>query len=528
MSIAIRDPARGLVRPSAYAHPVTDVRCIETHISIVLLAGDFAYKIKKPVSLGFLDYSTIEARKHMCEEEIRLNRRLAPGIYLGVERITDDGHALRVGGEGETVDYAVKMRRVTEDRLLSARIAHDDVSRDDVHAVARVLGAFHRSAATDAKIAAHGRSDTIRWNWSENFEQTHDCVGYTLSADARSRMETFVDRWLSDHGDLIEQRADGGRVRDIHGDLRCDSVVIDPAREISIMDCIEFSDRLRCGDVAGDVAFLAMDMEFRDRRDLVDEFMAAYLGETGDGTLAPVLDFYRCYRAYVRGKVEWLTRSGTRNPSERSAADGRGSRYFQLAESYASAMHPPRVVAMAGLSGTGKSFVANALAARLGAAVLSTDGLRRAALGLPAGADLRSEPNAGRYTGEERARVYASMRDQAGQHLRAGIPVILDATHAAAAERAETIALASGAGVPLLFVRVTADEATVRARLAARGAGDAHASDADWAVYAEQLRQFEPLDECGPGLHMEIDGAAALTSNLDAIVARLGDAPVRA
>ena len=209
-------------------------------------------------------------------------------------------------------------------------------------------------------------------------------------------------------------------------------------------------------------------------------------------------------------------------------ADDRGSRYFQLAESYASAEHPPRVVAMAGVSGTGKSFVANALAARLGAAILSTDGLRRAALGLPAGAELRSEPNAGLYTGEERARVYASMRDQAGRHLLAGIPVILDATHATAAERAEAVALAGGAGVPLLFVRVTADDETVRARLAARGAGGAHASDADWAVYVEQLRQFEPLDECGPGVRMQIDGAAALTPNLDAIVERLGDAPVRA
>ena len=505
---------------------MADVSCIETHISLVLLAGDFAYKIKKPVSLGFLDYSTIEARKHMCEEEIRLNRRLAPDIYLSVERVTDDGHALHIAGEGETVDYAVKMRRVQEDRVLSSLIARNDVTREQIQAVARLLGAFHRGAVTDADVAMYGRPDAIRRNWSENFEQTRDCVDRTLPAETLVDIERFVGRFLTDRSDLIQQRADTGRVRDIHGDLRCDSVVLDPTGAISIMDCIEFSDRLRCGDVAGEAAFLGMDMEFRGRRDLVDEFMATYLGETGDGTLGLVLDFYRCYRAYVRGKVEWLMRTGAHSSLERSADDARGSHYFAMAKSYASAEHPPCVVAMAGVSGTGKSFVANALAARFGAAILSTDRLRRTALGLPADAELRSSPNAGLYAAEDRARVYASMRDQARGHLLAGAPVILDATHATMAERAQAASLAGGAGVPLLFVHVTADDDAVRARLAARSASGTHASDADWAVYLEQLRHFEPLDEFAPGERIQIDGAAALTPNLDAIVERLSDTPV--
>jgi hypothetical protein len=518
------DVIRSLQRPAAYPHAAGDITHIQTHASHVLLAGAFAYKIKRPLSLGFLDYSRLEERKRLCEEEIRLNRRLCAGIYLGVVSITRHGADVEVGGAGAAVEYAVQMRRVAPGTFLSEMIASGEAAAGHLHAVARTLAEFHRSAPTSAPVAVYGRRETIWQNWDENFKQTRDCVGLTLAAARVAHIRAYVERWLRDNAALVEERADAGRVREVHGDLRSDAIVVDPESSICVMDCIEFSDRLRCGDVAGDVAFLAMDLEFRGRRDLADEFLAAYLAAAGDETLPLVLDFYRCYRAYVRGKVEWMVRSQSSDAAERTAADARGARYFELSESYASLRGGPHLVLMAGLSGSGKSFVAGAVAARIGAVVLSSDRLRRAALAVPQDAALKAAPDAGAYAPEARALVYERMLRDARAHLSLGRPVILDATHAQRAMRAQARALTDELEIPFFAIEVAASAETVRARLAERSKDAAAASDAAWDVYLAQKARFEPLDEISASARMRIDGAATLSASVDAILLRLNEA----
>jgi aminoglycoside phosphotransferase family enzyme/predicted kinase len=522
------DVVRSLRRAAAYPHAAGTVTHIETHASHVLLAGEFAYKIKKPVSFGFLDYTILEERRRLCEEEVRLNRRLCDDVYLGVVPVVRHAGDVVIGGDGEVAEYAVQMRRIEPGAFLSDMIARDAATPAHIHAVARRLAAFHRSAATSAAIATHGRREAVWRNCDENFEQTRECVGRTLSAARIDHIRSYAERWLRDNTALVEQRADAGHVREVHGDLRSDAVVIGPGGGICIMDCIEFSDRFRCGDVAGDVAFLAMDLEFRGRRDLADEFVAAYLADAGDDTLPVVLDFYRCYRAYVRGKVEWLARRQSQDAEYRAAADARGARYFELAESYASPPPAPRLVLMAGLSASGKTFVAGALAARIGAVVLSTDRLRRAALELPQDTPLKSAANEGAYTPQQRSLVYARMLQEARAHLALGRPVILDATHAARASRTQARALADEPGIPFFALEVVAGDEIVRARLLERSQQPTAASDADWDVYVAQKARFEPLDEIPGPQRMRVDGSAPLTSSVDAILLRLKPASARA
>ena len=522
--VLIPDVISSLLDSAAYPHPVDDVEHIETHISHVLLAGEFAYKIKKSVSLGFLDYSTLALRKHFCEEEVRLNTRLCANVYLDTVPVVREGTRYRIGGEGEIVEYAVKMKRVPQRLLLSERIARDEVTLEQARAVAHRLADFHRSAWTDASVATYGRVGAIQRNWTENFEQTQDCVGQTLPVARQDRIAAYVERWLGDKAALIERRADNGRVRDVHGDLRSDSIVIRSSGDICIMDCIEFSDRIRCSDIAGDVGFLAMDLEFRERRDLVDEFVAAYLSDANDESLAVLLDFYRCYRAYVRGKVEWLTRLGCADAGQRNAADARGARYFELADAYASRPRPARIVIMSGLSGTGKSFAASGLAGRLGAALLNTDRLRRSALGLASESLLRGPIDAGAYTPDERRRVYAKMLGEARLHVANGLPVILDATYTRRDDRVQARDLAATLGVPFFAVEVAASDDVVRSRLAARAQQARSTSDADWNVYVAQQRSLEPLDEIAPGQKVRIDGSAPLTSSLDLVTQRIEQA----
>jgi len=463
----LREIVEALRAPGAYPHAVDSVEVVQTHVSYVLLAGEHAYKMKKPLSLGFLDYGTLEKRRAMCEEEVRLNRRLCSDVYLGVApvtRLADAGAAAaayRVGGEGEVVEYAVHMRRVPRERMLDAMLGRGEAMRRRaphgaaaiVRRVAREMASFHARAATDARIAAFGRVEALRANWAENFQQAAPFVGTLISTEALAAVRAYAERFLPANAALIEGRADGGRVRDCHGDLRSDAVYVREDGGICVMDCIEFNDRIRYGDVAGDIGFLAMDLEFRGHRGLADELLGAYLGEARDETLPLVLGFYKTYRAFVRGKVEAM-RSAEAEVLEAARAASRSAarRYFELALSYVGAAHRQRLIYMVGLSGSGKTYLADALACRIGAVVLSSDAVRRGDgarqtageeqatgdSGRTAGDSQQTAGatyGAGRYGAEERERVYERMRELARGHLALGRSVIVDATHIARADR---------------------------------------------------------------------------------------------
>ena len=276
-----------LLNPDAYDHAVDEVCLIQTHISWVLLAGDFAYKIKKPVRFGFLDYNTLSRRKEMCEREVQLNRRTCPSAYLGVVPLVERGGGTYLYGRGETVEYAVKMRRLSAEGWLSNRVDRGEGTAELLRRVADSVHAFHTAAASGGKIARFGSAREVAAIWRENLEEIARFAGDTLTLGQLHDITSFGQRFLSANRSLIDQRASSGRVRDCHGDLRSDSIHIESDGHICMTDCIEFSDRLRCGDVAGDVAFLAMDLDFRGRSDLSDEFVSRYVELSPDDETLP-------------------------------------------------------------------------------------------------------------------------------------------------------------------------------------------------------------------------------------------------
>jgi aminoglycoside phosphotransferase family enzyme/predicted kinase len=507
-----------LLSKDAYDHAVGDVRLIQTHISYVLLAGAFAYKIKKPLDLGFLDSRTIERRRQMCEEEVRLNRRLCDGVYLGVLPITrraDGTH--RLGGAGKPVEYAVQMRRVREDRTMPHLLASGGLHREHLASLAAKIATFHRVADRSDRIAAFGRVPAVRMNWDENFGQTARYVGRTLTSTQLDHVRAYVDCFVGEQNVLIEARADAGHVRDGHGDLRADSVVFAPGGSVCVMDCIEFNEGLRCGDIASDVAFLAMDLEFRGHRREADEFVSRYIEESdNDETLPALLNFYRAYRAFVRGKVDSMQLEEPEIPvAQRSEAAARAVRYFELAEKYALASLPQVLVVTLGFSGTGKSFTARALAGRAGAVLLSTDRIRREqanASGLgPAAYDDAA------YTPQRRDLVYAAMMERATRHLSLRRNVVLDATFLTRRHRELARSAAASAGVALLVVEMTADEAVVRERLNAR-TNNGSASHARWNTHVRQREDFEPLDDVTPACLVRLDTTRPLDLLVDDVL----------
>ena len=311
---------RALLRPEAYAHRADDLCLRETHASWVILAGAYAYKIKKPVDLGFLNFSTIERRAADCVDEVRLNRRLCPDVYLGVVEVVMRDGTYFLGGPGRSVEPAVWMRRLPESGMLPHLLARGQVDTGLVQRIAGHLADFHATAATGPGVDEYGSLATVRANWDESFAQMAPFLGRTISGETNAAIATYVQRFLSKQAALLERRVADGRIRDGHGDLHAASICLEGDR-LQLFDCLQFAPRFRCADVAAEVAFLVMDLEHYGRADLSTAFAHEYVRASGDEELFRLLDFYACYRAYVRGKVRSLRLAQT---SPRSA-DGGGS-----------------------------------------------------------------------------------------------------------------------------------------------------------------------------------------------------------
>jgi aminoglycoside phosphotransferase family enzyme len=333
---------QALLRPAAFPHPAEEIVLHETHISWVILAGQFAYKVKKPVNLGFLDFTTSERRRVDCEDEVRLNRRLCPDVYLGVVDIVERDGGYFVGGPGRAVEPAVWMRRLPEQGMLPNLLSRRAVDVPTIRRIARQLAEFHAVAATGAGVDEYGTVATIQANWDENFAQTARFIGHTITSTTSEQIRSFVTGFLSEHRAVLTRRVAEGRIREGHGDLHAASVCVEGQR-VHLFDCLEFEPRFRCSDVAAEVAFLAMDLDRSGRADLADAFVDEYICCSGDEELRRVLDFYRCYRAYVRGKVRSLRLDQTAlSPEERSAIEADARTYFDLASAYAGAPLPTR------------------------------------------------------------------------------------------------------------------------------------------------------------------------------------------
>ena len=489
---------KALSDPTAYPDPVGEVEVRQTHISAVFLAGPHVYKVKKPVELGFLDFSTLAKRRRYCEEEVRLNRRLTPEVYLGVVPVARSDAGLKVQGDGEVVEWAVKMRRLPDDATLQNRLHRGEVAVMVVEALARKIASFHAQAESGPRVAAFGRFEVVAGNARENFEQSAAHVGATVSDAVFARVRALTEEALARHRPLIESRAERGVPRDTHGDLRLGHIYVFPDRappgDLVIIDCIEFNERIRFADPVADMAFLVMGLKFQGHRDLARAFTEAYSLASGDSEGRALVPFYTSYRAAVRGKVEGLKLARPEiSEADRAVAltKARGSWLLALGE----LEEPSRrtcLVLVGGLPGTGKSSLAQALAERAGFRVIRSDLVRKELTGA---AGKGQEPSAfgeGIYTSEWNERTYGECLCRTEALLFEGKRVLVDANFREEAWRRAFLEAAIRWGVPGGLLLCQAELDVVRDRLASRR-GDA--SDADWPVY---LKAAEAWEEPGP------------------------------
>ncbi len=475
----------------------------ETHISRVLIGAREVWKLKKPVSLGFLDFSTSEKRRAACEAEVVLNRRLAPEAYLGVIPVTrDDQGRHAFAGKGEVVDWAVLMRRLPESHRLDRRLASGRLDDSQLEALAVKLANFHAEARCDAHTAQFGTIEAIAYNVRENFDQVREKLPLIRSQPEAHALEELQNSFLNRHAALFAERIQRGRVRDGHGDLRLGQIYLDDDGDATILDCIEFNERFRFGDVAGDVGFLSMDLAAHGYPRQAEILLAAYAQAAQDFDLYRLIDFYQSYRACVRGKVALLTAADTDIPAEaRSRAEEEARRYYHLALSFLQRSPPtPVLVTVGGLIASGKSTVAAGLGRKMAAPVISSDRTRKFLWGTAPTQPLSEEG----YSFDATEQVYREVFRLAQTVLSTGRPVIIDATFRARSQRRAARDLALSLKVPFLFIECRADTKTLRRRLKER-VGRTGVSDAREELLDGFMQGWEPVEETGDLEHLILD-----------------------
>ncbi|HVY79573.1 MAG TPA: AAA family ATPase [Steroidobacteraceae bacterium] len=470
----------GLMSPGAYPHPVREVQLVETHISWVLLTGEFAYKIKRPVAHPFLDLRAPERRAFYCAEELRLNRRFAPELYLDVCEVREEGGAVRIGGGGRIVEHCVKMRQFDRREELDRLLAAGQIQPDALDAFGRDLAQIHATLPVASAAEPWGSVEQVRRVVLDNIQQYEQAAARAgFAAERNLRAELTV--CLGALADEIETRRAHDRVRECHGDLHARNIVRRGGKLVAF-DCIEFEPAFRWIDIAEEVALLVADLRARGHPRHAHAFLSGYLSQSGDFALCRVLDLYRAHRALTRAKVAAL---------EGAQADHDAL----LREARRALTHKsPLLVLTTGLSGSGKTWLAQRLAPDLGAIHLRSDVERKRLAGLAEHADSRSPTGGGLYTADNSAQVYAHLERCAEDVLTGGYSVIVDATFLLRAQRAQFAELARRASARLQVILCDAPLEVLRQRITDRHAARSDASEADLAVLDWQLRHREPID----------------------------------
>ncbi|MDO8578466.1 MAG: AAA family ATPase [Dehalococcoidales bacterium] len=490
------------------------VELMQTQMSFVFLTGDYVYKIKKPVTLGYLDYRTLGKRHFYCQREVELNQRLCPEIYLGVVPIVRTEKNIALGGKGKIIEYAVKMCQLPREKMLSVLLANDKVSPEMLARVAQKLADFHKKAETNYTISTFGSFITVRVNADENFRQTEKYIGLTISPEKYRRINDHTSRFIERNTMLFQKRIAGGKIRDCHGDLHAAHICV--TNGICIYDCIEFNDRFRYCDVASEVAFLAMDLDHYGRADLSRSFVDAYVTSSHDNGLMPLLSFYKCYRAYVRGKAEsfklddrYIDETEKRQIMEVAAS------YFDLAGFY---IRPkPVLFITVGLMGTGKTVLAQALAKRLRLIIISSDVTRKRLADIPPTEHRFAKFGAGIYSEEFSRLTYDTMFAEARRYLSEGSSVILDASFIKAEERQKAQNMAQETNADYFVLECSLDEDQIRQRLTRRLV-EGTVSDGRWEIFESQKKSFDPVVEIPTKNHVIMDASKPVSENIKQVL----------
>lgn len=505
-----------LQNPALYPHPVDGFQLIETHISWVLLTGPYAYKIKKPVNFGFLDFTTLEARQHFCNEELHLNQRLTEGLYLQVLPITGSPEAPQLGGTGPAIEYVLQMRQFPQSQLLTNVLARGELQSSHIDELARQIANFHLHTPRVPVAHSLGSAEAAMAPVRQNFEQARAMLSESTDLQQLAALEAWAEITFARIKPLLDQRKNEGFIRECHGDIHLGNATLLEGK-VALFDCIEFNEPFRLIDIVCDAAFLAMDLEDRGLHALSRRFISQWLEYTGDYAGLELLNFYKAYRAMVRAKVSLFSLAHQSTPESREATLRQYRSYANLAESYSS-IPAPFLAITHGVSAVGKSHVAMRLVEQLGAIRLRSDVERKRLFGEQASAS-SGQLDTGIYSAESGAATYQRLHELAASILHSGLPVVIDATYLKRAQRDAAWQVAQAAAMPFLILDCRAPEAVIAQWLKQRTAEGGDPSDATMAVIQAQQASREALssDEAAHSKTIDTHDSASL----DSLVSRI-------
>ncbi len=486
-----------LKKPETYKEKPENVKIIQTHISYVALTGDYAYKIKKPVDFGFLDFSSLEKRKHFCEQELKLNKRLCPEIYKKTVPITKKDDQIRIDGDGEIIDYAVKMKEFSQEKIISSLLHKGKLDEETIKKIVDNLVEFYSSEETNDEIKKYGKIETIKQNTDENFEQTENKINQTISENTFNFIKKTTNRFLEEKENVFNKRIKKGSILDCHGDLHTGNIVLTENR-ICIFDCIEFNKRFRFSDVASDIGFLAMDLDFQGFPYLSSYLIERYVEKSKDENIYDVLNFYKCYRAYVRGKVTGFQLDDPNVEEEtKKELKKTANKYFRLANYYAHLMKnqiktkKTTLFITSGLTGTGKTTFSRKISVDYKAKRLNTDEIRKEIFDIGKYEHHYEEYNKGLYSPENMEKVYDKIFEKTKNFLSDGKNVVIDATFRKQNLRDKAKETADEVGSNFVILNTVMPEDLVRKYLDERMEKKT-VSDGRWEIYQKQKNSFEP------------------------------------
>ena len=483
--------------PLFYGPDVKSVKILQTHISYVAITGKYAYKIKKAVNFGFLDFSTLEKRKHFCEEELRLNKRLSPDIYLKVIPITQEKDKLSINGEGEIVEYALKMKEFPQDQIMSSLLKKGKINEEIIERLCSRIVEFYKVSEDTEEITEFGELDSVKQNIDENFEQTESVIGKTISKQTFDFIKSVNNEFFKNKKSIFEKRTQAGFIKDCHGDLHSGNIVVTKEGKINIFDCIEFNKRFRFIDVASDIGFLAMNLDYLNWPYLSSFLIRSYVEKSKDSSLFEILNFYKSYRAYVRGKVIGFALQDTNIAEDESKKLTEvAKKYFDLSKYYASLVSiqinisKPILFMVSGLTGTGKSTLSGKIAVDYNAVYLNTDIVRKEIEGIDKFERHHDQPNTGLYAPEKINTTYKSVIEKAEEILKQGKNVVIDATFQKNIHREMAKKAADKNNAIFVPILCTCPDTVAKKWLEER-LKKKTASDGRWEIYLSQKKTFE-------------------------------------
>ncbi len=506
--------------PSLYPGSVDKVEVIQTHISVVFIAGDFVYKIKKPLNLGFLDYTTLDKRRFFCNQEVILNSRFSEGIYLDVVNIYRRNSSLSLSGPGQVFEVAVLMKKIPQERILKRLLLNDELNDEHLTRLAVRLNGFHQSASKSHHISQFGIPEVIHRNLKENFEQVQNFTDVTIETKLLDEISSGSFEFLGKYLPNFKDRVKKGFIRDLHGDLHSEHIVF--MDDVMLVDCIEFNDRFRYSDVVSDIAFLLMDMDYLGFPALSTKLHNNYSNRCEDEFECGLYRFYKSYRAFVRAKVNSFTLNEPEISQEAlDQAKRCAQEYFRLSAWYLRSETRPCLFVMCGLMGSGKTFMAKKLAHRTGAVVVRSDVVRKELVGVGLSERHFENYSEGIYSSDVTDQTYCRILEIASENIRNGCSVILDASFGGFERRESARKLASELGARFFVIQITAPDDVIKTRLDDRVRTSDDPSDGRWELYHQQKFHFDEMNACESGHFLVYDSSKHSEVDLGSLVRRL-------